>query len=72
MIAPVDDGDAHRRAGKRARAFEPAEAGADDDDMMHGHCSSAALISAAVPPGEMMGRADSLDTSIREPIDMSS
>jgi hypothetical protein len=41
VVAPVDDGDMHPGAGKRARAFEAAEAGADDDDtvlrLIHRH-----------------------------------
>jgi hypothetical protein len=34
VVALVDEGDAHRRAGQAAHGFQPAETGAHDDHMM--------------------------------------
>ena len=33
VIAAIEQRDAHRRVGQRARAVEPAESAADDDDV---------------------------------------
>ena len=41
MVLPVDQGDVDRRAGERLGGFQPAEAGADNDDfgtLGHGRC----------------------------------